>query len=319
MTLPLLRPMLAVAASPFSNPEFLFEIKWDGYRCLAYLEAGTRLRSRNLKDLTATFPELGNLHERVEGLPALLDGEIVVFTERGPDFAALQERGRLERAEHAAAAAARRPAVYLAFDILYHRGESLMERPLQERKEILRASIKPGPHLIVTDYVGGEGEAYFAAAVKAGLEGVVAKRLDSPYLPGRRSLLWRKIRAVKSADAVICGYEPGTGGRPLASLILGAYRDGRLVYIGKVGTGFAEAEAMILHRALEKIRVPVPSLAVPRGHLRQPRWVQPSLVCTVHYAAVTRDGRLRHASFRGLRYDKGPEECGLPGTPGPFG
>jgi len=304
--------MLAVAASPFSHPEFLFEIKWDGYRCLAYLEAGTMLRSRNLKDLTATFPELGNLHERVEGLPALLDGEIVVFTERGPDFAALQERSRLERAEHAAAAAARRPAVYLAFDILYHRGESLMERPLQERKEMLCEAVRPGRDLVITDHVRGEGEAYFAAAVKAGLEGVMAKRLDSPYLPGRRSPLWRKIRAVKSTDAVICGYEPGTGGRPLASLILGAYRGGRLAYIGKVGTGFTEAEAVALHRTLEKTRTAIPSLTVPCGQLRQPRWVHPVLVCTVHYAGVTRDGRLRHASFRGLRYDKGPEECKLP-------
>lgn len=111
MTLPLLRPMLAVASSPFSHPEFLFEIKWDGYRCLAYLEAGTVLRSRNMKDLTAAFPELNRLHERVQGLPALLDGEIVVLADDGPDFAALQERSRLERAEYIAAAAARRPRV----------------------------------------------------------------------------------------------------------------------------------------------------------------------------------------------------------------
>ncbi|MBC7106573.1 MAG: ATP-dependent DNA ligase [Firmicutes bacterium] len=309
--------MLAVPASPFSHPDFLFEVKWDGYRCLAYLEAGTTLRSRNLRDLTPAFPELGGLHGRVEGLPALLDGEVAVFTEGVPDFGALQERGRVERPERAAAAAARYPAVYLAFDILYHRGKSLMERPLRERKEVLLASVRPGPHLAVPEGAGGEeGEAYFAAAVKAGLEGVVAKRLDGPYLPGRRSPLWRKIRAVKGADAVICGFEPGSGGRPLGSLILGAYRDGRLVYIGKVGTGFTEAEALALYRTLEALRVPTPSLPVPREDLRRPRWVRPCLVCTVHYAALTREGRLRHASFRGLRHDKEPAECGLPGAPG---
>lgn len=312
MTLPLLRPMLAVASSPFSHPEFLFEIKWDGYRCLAYLEAGTVLRSRNMKDLTAAFPELNRLHERVQGLPALLDGEIVVLADDGPDFAALQERSLLERAEYIAAAAARRPAVYLAFDILYHRGASLMERPLQERKKVLREAVMPGPHLAIADYVCAEGEAYFAAAVRAGLEGVMAKRLDSPYLPGRRSPLWRKIRAVKTTDAVICGYEPGTGGRPLASLILGAHRGGRLVYVGKVGTGFTEAEAAALRRALEKIHIAVPSVTVPREQVRRPRWVKPLLVCTVNYAAVTRHGYLRHASFRGLRGDKSPAECGLP-------
>jgi len=315
VSLPLLRPMLAVAASPFSDPAFLYEIKWDGYRCLAYLEEGTVLRSRNIKDLTAAFPELSRLHEQVQGLPALLDGEIVVLSDRGPDFAALQERGRLKKAGHITVAAAQLPVVYIAFDILYHRNTPVMTRPLTERKQILHEAVTPGRHLVVPDYVRGEGEAYFLAAAAAKLEGVMAKRLDSPYLPGRRSPLWRKIRAVKSADAVICGYEPGTGNRPLASLILGAYEGGRLVYIGRVGTGFSEAEAATLHCALEKLRTPAPPLAVPQGRLRRPHWVLPLLVCTVNYAAVTRDGCLRHPSFCGLRSDKSPEECLVPEAP----
>ena len=312
MSLPLLRPMLAVAAAPFSHRDFLYEIKWDGYRCLAYLQDGTLLRSRNGKDLTAAFPELSRLDALVRGLPALLDGEIVVLSDHGPDFAALQERGSLRRAGHVAPAAAKLPAVYVAFDILYHRGNPVMGRPLKERKQILHEAVTPARHLAVADFVYAEGESYYAAAVASGLEGVMAKRLDGPYLPGRRSALWRKIRAVRSTDAVICGYEPGTGSRLLASLILGAYDGGRLAYIGRVGTGFTEAEAAALHHVLEKLRVAAPPVAVPERRLRRPQWVQPLLVCTVNYAALTRDGRLRHPSFQGLRTDKSPEECVLP-------
>ncbi|MEW5762882.1 MAG: non-homologous end-joining DNA ligase [Bacillota bacterium] len=312
MILPVLRPMLAVSGEPFSNQDFLFEVKWDGYRCLAYLEGGTVLRSRNVKDLTPTFPELADVHRCVRGLPALLDGEIVVLSGGLPDFDALQQRGRLERSEHVRAAAERLPALLIVFDILYHRGVSLLARPLRERKEILRAAVNPDRCLVVADYIRGDGEAYFTAAVGAGLEGVVAKRLDGPYLPGRRSPLWRKIRAVKNLDAVICGYEAGTAGRFLASLILGAYRGGKLIFVGHVGTGFTAAQADLLHRALEEVRTPDPPVQVPPGRLRRPRWVHPVLVCTVNYAALTRQGILRHPSFVGLRDDKKPEECVLP-------
>lgn len=311
MTLPLLRPMLAVAAEPFSGKEWLFEVKWDGYRCLSYLESdATVLRSRNLLDLTARFPELGRLHKRVRRLPAILDGEIIVPVNGRPSFAALQQRGRAGDPARIARAAVEIPALFVAFDALYLDGRDITREPIEERKEWLVEAVAAGPEIMVSDFVTGEGDAFFEASAKANLEGIVGKRLGSPYLPGRRSPHWRKIRAVRNADLVICGWEPGQGARRLGALVLGAYQRGRLVFQGKVGTGFSAAEEAALLEALHGIEVPDATVDAPRGHLRRPRWVAPVLVCTVHYTALTGDGLLRHPSFKGLRWDKRPEECG---------
>lgn len=310
MSLPLLRPMLAVAAEPFSGREWLFEVKWDGYRCLAYLEKdNTILRSRNLLDLTPRFPELAALHERVRRLPAILDGEIIVPVNGHPSFSALQQRGRAGDAVRIARAAAGAPALFVAFDALYLGGRDITGKPIEDRKEELAESVATGPGIMVPDYVRGEGEAFFEAGIRANLEGVVGKRFGSPYLPGRRSPHWRKVRAVRNADLVICGWEPGQGARRLGALILGAYRGGRLVFQGKVGTGFSAAEEAALLETLPGIEVAEATVDAPRGHLHRPRWVAPVLVCTVRYTAPTGEGLLRHPSFKGLRWDKRPEEC----------
>ncbi|MGB9802691.1 non-homologous end-joining DNA ligase, partial [Desulfofundulus sp.] len=262
-SLPLLRPMLAVAAEPFDSPDFLYEVKWDGYRVLAYLDGCTVLRSRNLRDITTTFPELDELHRYVKKLPAIIDGEIVVIQDGLPSFAALQARGRLEDPLKAKNMASRYPAMLMAFDVLYAGGRPFLNEPLCRRKELLAEIVKPGDRVLVSEFVLNQGRAFTAACVARGLEGAMAKHLDSPYLPGRRSSYWRKFRRTREADLVICGYQMGRGQRRLGALVLGGYRGEELVYQGKVGTGFGRDEEEYLLGLLSRLVIPRPALDLP--------------------------------------------------------
>lgn len=308
-TLPLVRPMLAVSSLPFDSKKHLFEIKWDGYRSLAYLDKRTIIRSRNLIELTPKFPELSALHQRIKKLPAILDGEIVVLENGKPSFAGLQSRGRMDVLKRVSRAPVERPAVFIAFDVLYAGGSSVMEKSLEERKTLLEEIVEPAGELILSKFILEKGRPYFDACVSEGLEGVIAKRLDGVYLPGRRSNSWQKFKNNREADLVICGYQKGTGGRLLGSLILGGYRDRQLVYQGKVGTGFNEQEAGLLLEKLEELAVDQKTLVIPPKESKQARWVKPVLVCTVKYLTLTSEGYLRHPVYKGLRTDKTPEEC----------
>lgn len=307
--LPVLRPMLAVSSAPFDSREHLFEIKWDGYRALAYLDGDTAIMSRNLFNLGDRFPELGGLHNRVKNRPAIIDGEIVVFEKGRPSFAGIQFRGKIAGAGTAKEASIRNPAVFIAFDVLYSGGAPVMELPLKERKEILAQIIIAGDRLQLSQFIFNGGIDFFNACAGEGLEGVVAKALDSPYLPGRRSAYWKKFRHTREADLVICGYQPGRGSRSLGSLVLGGMKGGRLVYQGKVGTGFSTGEASLLLETLRKIEIPEPVMDIPSPEKKQTRWVSPLLVCSVNYLTTTAEGYLRHPVFRGIRRDKSPREC----------
>lgn len=309
VSLPLLRPMLAVSSKPFDSAGYLFEVKWDGYRCLAYLEGGTVLRSRNLLDFTGKFPELAGLHGKVKQMPAILDGEIVVLEKGRPSFDGLQSRGRMNDVKRIGRASVERPAVFIAFDVLYAGGKDVMEQPLEDRKKRLEDMVEPGGELAVSQFVLRDGRDFFEACVKAGLEGVMAKKLGSIYLPGRRSYSWQKLRHTREADLVICGYQCGTAGRSLRSLVLGGLRGGKLVYQGKVGTGFGEREADVLLKGLLQLEVTEETIDVPRDEKRHVRWVQPLLVCSVEYLTVTAEGYLRHPVYKGLRWDKSPDQC----------
>lgn len=307
--LPLIRPMLAVNSLPFDSDLHLFEIKWDGYRGLLYLDGNTALRSRNLLDLTGKFPELGRLHQKVARKPAILDGEIVVFEKGKPSFARLQARGRLINPQRISRVSVESPAVYVAFDVLYADGKNVMEHPLRERKTLLAEMVNPGAEIIVPDFILQNGRSFYDACVSRGLEGVVAKKLDSVYLPGRRSIYWQKFRHTLEAELVICGYQAGASGRSLGSLVLGGYRKGKLIYQGKVGTGFSTTEAAALLEGLRKIETPVATLEIPLPEKKRTHWVHPLLVCSIDYLTTTREGYLRHPVYRGIRWDKTPEEC----------
>ena len=308
--LPLVKPMLAVAADPFDHPDYVFEIKWDGYRCLAYLEAGhTILISRNLNNITPHFPDLGDMHRQVQKTAVILDGEIIVLRDGQPSFAALQSRARLTDKHRISLAAQSMPALYMAFDMLYCQGNSLMEFPLADRFEELKAVVGPNRLIVVSDGVRGDGISFFRACVDRGLEGMMAKRLDSRYLPGTRSPLWKKIRATREADLIICGYRSGKGSRRLGSLVLGAWNGKKFVYQGLVGTGFNQVEEDDLLTKLTAFGAKRRSLEMAEPAGRSVHWVIPEMVCRVEYLTLTGQGLLRHPVYRGLRNDKNPREC----------
>lgn len=308
-SIPLMKPMLAVKSEPFDNSDYLYEVKWDGYRSMAYLDSGiTELRSRNQLNITGIFPELSNIHLSVDRLPALLDGEVVIFNDGKPSFKSLQARGRLSDLLKIAEASKKTPALFIAFDILYSSGRPVYEEPLVQRKEILADSVSAGHPVLVTDFVVGNGILYADAVREHGLEGVMSKMMNSPYLPGKRSPYWKKVRNTREADLAICGYQTGKGGKKLGSLLLCVCQNGKMIFTGKVGTGFTrEIEDDLIGR-LQELQIDKPPLEVYRqsGNVI---WVKPDLVCTVEYFEKTADGYLRHPSFKGLRFDKGVWEC----------
>lgn len=302
-----IKPMLAVAARPFDSPDFIYEVKWDGYRCLAYLDRKTVLQSRNLLDITPLFPELAGLHRLVGLQPAVLDGEIVVLDEKGrPSFSRLQAREKGGDPVKIGRAAGQNPAVFIAFDLLYCCGECIMARPLTFRKDLLQEAVHTEENLVLANFIETAGTSFFTACVEQGLEGVVAKAKDSPYLPGKRSPYWQKFRQTHREDFLIVGYEMGAGTRRLKALFLGEMSRGRLHYRGKVGTGFnREEEAMLLAMLKGLKQVPPPF----KGVVSDPtvtRWVEPRLFCSVEYLEQTPDGHLRHPVYRGLRWDREP-------------
>jgi DNA ligase D-like protein (predicted ligase)/DNA ligase D-like protein (predicted 3'-phosphoesterase) len=296
------KPMLAgTAPAPFSDDNWLFEIKWDGVRAIAAVGSTLSLRSRNDTDLSAQFPELAELVSLAPG--TVLDGEIVVMSGGKPDIQALLPR--LQETRPAPRAA---PVTYLVFDILCQGGEDLTRLPLSERRRILTTAVREGPHVVISEPVQGRGEDYYRAAVARGLEGVMAKRMDSPYEPGVRSGAWLKIKALKSCDCVIAGYTAGRGGRSPAfgALLLGLYEGGKLVPAGKVGTGFSDRLLAELREKFAPLVTTVPQLPGTSGRVV---WLEPVLVCEVGYMEVTRDRKLRIPRFIRLRSDKPAEAC----------
>ena len=307
-------PMLAIAADePFDSPEFAFEPKWDGVRTIAFVDGGVvRLQTRNLLDCTAQYPEAHGVSEALTGAyQAILDGEIVALDERGvPSFQRLQPRMHVR--DESAVRKLRRstPVVYQVFDILWVDGEDVRARPLRERQKILDEVLTPMGAIRRSEQFVGSGTALFAAAQEQGLEGIVAKRLDAPYV-ATRSAAWVKIKAFRTMECVIGGWTEGQGGRAnsLGALLLGIYRDGKLSPIGHVGTGFDERTLKELLATLREREVQrSPFAAEPRVN-GVAHWCQPELVCEVRYAELTREGTLRHPSYRGLRADVDPTEC----------
>ncbi|HJX23418.1 MAG TPA: non-homologous end-joining DNA ligase, partial [Candidatus Bathyarchaeia archaeon] len=255
------------------------------------------------------FPELAELKELTHG--TVLDGEIVVMRNEKADFQSLAERSHASSRD-AERAARESPATYIIFDILEKDGRPLIDLPLIERKRILKEAVREGNNVVVSLFVENKGEEYYEAAMKKGVEGIVAKRMESSYQPGRRSSDWLKIRKTLTCDCVIFGYTPGSGKREgsFGALILGLYDDDRPTFVGKVGTGFSEEEANHLMKVfgrLESRDRTMEASSVPQGV----RWLKPKLVCEVAYQTVTRDGKLRMPSFRSLRADKAPKECSV--------
>ena len=301
------KPMLAVSGQPFNRVGWIFEPKIDGTRCITTVANDVRLQNRRLVDITYRYPEVAAALAQA-ARECVLDGEITVFVKGLPSFRALAgrdhqvERMKIEYLSRAM------PVSYVVFDILYANGKSVMDRPLRERKEILHEVLQEGEIVSIVDSFPEKGEDYFQAAQKMGIEGVVAKRLDSRYLPGIRSQDWIKIKKSLTIDLVVGGYIPGNGDREpfFGGLLMGAYDHGQLVYVGRAGSGFALVDLQeITSHFLPRIQSPFSNPPSTPGAV----WVEPNLVVQVTALEVTHDGHLRAPVFLRTRDDKDPQEC----------
>jgi bifunctional non-homologous end joining protein LigD len=303
-------PMLATLGKlPRDDGRWAYEIKWDGVRAIAYSRPGElQLHSRNLKDITPQYPELGRLNRALSSHEAVLDGEIVAFDERGaPSFEALQRRMHVASSSQIRRLATGTPVTYMIFDLLWLDGHSLMELPYLQRRERLSSLELSGERWQTPEYVVGQGKAVLRASAEQKLEGILAKRLDSTYQPGRRSPSWIKIKNTARQEVVIGGWMPGQGRRTkrIGALLVGVYeRDGALRYVGRVGTGFTESELERLGRLLAPLARDSSPFAAggrpPRGAV----FCEPELVAEVEFREWTTGGSLRAPSYKGLREDK---------------
>jgi bifunctional non-homologous end joining protein LigD len=307
------RPCLATLVDKVpTGDRWVHEIKWDGYRLVAYVQNGdVTLRTRNGLDWTDRFPTIAAAVAKLPVQTAIIDGEGVVEDESGAtSFAALQ--AALSDTHSGIAEG----AVLYAFDLLYLDGEDLRGLPLEERKARLAAVIPPGPGggaIRYSEHIEGEGEAMVRNACRLGLEGVISKRRDLPYRPGRGSD-WLKTKCTQRQELVIAGFVPSTALKnAIGSLVLGYYRGGRLIHAGKTGTGFTADLARELWRKLNPLRRDTPAFPdkLTSEQRRGAVWVEPKLVGEVELRGWTTDGLLRHAAFKGLREDKAPEDVVL--------
>ncbi len=310
-------PMLPERASqPFDSSHHFFEFKWDGIRALLFVSPNHfRLQNRKLQDISYKYPELSSLKREIEE-EAILDGEIVVISEGKPNFKKVQEREHQEKEDRIKVYRKIMPVTYVAFDLLYFKGKSLFETPLFKRRELLQNNFIETPHFIFSREIKREGKKFYKKALKLGFEGIVAKEVNSPYLPGKRSSYWLKIKKEQTLDLIICGFTPGKGEREglFGSLILGAYSDdGSLEFVSKVGSGFTRKDMKFILSILNPLKVKSPLFSIEEVRLSREKnvWVEPKIVCEVKFVEFTPKGSLRSPIFLRLRPDKPAEECVL--------
>jgi bifunctional non-homologous end joining protein LigD len=312
LTVEQVEPMLAETAdAPFSGPDWIFELKLDGYRMLAETGAGgTRLRTRNGREANASFPEIVRALAALPYRHLVLDGEIVALDDQGrPSFQRLQQRARFLRPAEIRQAGLQHPVVYYVFDLLAFEDCDLRALPLLERKALLRKILPAAGPVGFLDHFASEGERLFGEVERMGLEGLVAKRADSAYRGGR-SPAWLKLRTERTGDFVVVGYTDPQGSRiGFGALQVADLVDGSLTYAGRVGSGFTEAQLAEVHQALHAARRETPPCEGPVPAGNDTTWVEPALVCEVRYKEWTGEGLLRQPVFLRFREDKLPEEC----------
>jgi bifunctional non-homologous end joining protein LigD len=293
---------------PFDNPDWLFEIKWDGYRAIAEIRTDqNRLYSRNGLTFDKAYPKIFDGLKTIRK-NAILDGEIVVFDEMGkPNFQKLQNYRSRDRYI----------IQYYVFDIIELEGKSLTNLPLTERKEILRKLLPESKIIRYCDHVEDEGKIFFREMQKMNLEGMIAKRKKSKYFIGKRSSDWLKIKNIHTQEAIIVGFTDPKGSRKYFGSLLVAVKDkGKLVSIGNVGTGFTDKSLKELYAKLKPLIRKASPLSVPVKETPDITWVDPVLVCAIKFTEITEDGSARHPVFQGLRADKGPGEVRREGDGG---
>ena len=313
-----IRPMLATLVDePFDDDEWLFEIKWDGYRAIAFLDDGDmRLVSRNQNDLTGEYPDLADLPDHIKARSAIVDGEIVALDEEGrSSFSLMQQRTGFREMGRRGAKNRSIPILYYAFDLLYLDGYSLMQVDLEERKKLLQSIVVTSDILRYSDHYIGNGVALHAAAREKGLEGIVAKRRKSCYLQ-KRSREWLKMKITQTQECVIGGYTDPKGSREhFGSVVLGLYDDrGRLIHVGQAGSGFTEQTHAEMWKLLHARETNKNAFYGKIEANRRVHFVRPELVAEIKFSEWTHEGqsggvKMRAPVYQGLRKDKKPEEC----------
>jgi bifunctional non-homologous end joining protein LigD len=308
----LLKPMLATLVDePFDDEGWLYEIKWDGYRALVYLDNGdVEMKSRNNKSFNERFYSLYNALKKWK-VNAIVDGEIVVVNEDGiPDFSALQNWRSEADGE----------LLLYIFDLLWYEGKDLTQQPVTERKDLLKRIMPKINNIRMSESFNAGASEFFKVAKKLNLEGIMAKKTDSKYYPGERTKEWLKIKTGKSQEVIIGGFTRNKGSKKeFSSLLVGLPENGTLKYTGKIGTGFSnklQKELMEKFEPLETKECPFtnkpdvnkPSRFRPSPPQATATWIRPVLTCEVSYAELTSDGVMRHPSFKGMREDKNPDE-----------
>ena len=306
----IIRPMLATLVNePFSDPEWIFETKWDGFRSICFIKNGaTRFVSRNQLEMTQNYPELKNIAKQIDAKEAILDGEIVALDEHGmPRFQLLQPRvGRKSGIEDLRG---KGQIVYFVFDLLYCDGCDLMSCELIERKATLERILRPASFVKYSDHIEGAGERFYKEIEKFHLEGMMAKRAASVYVQ-KRSSDWLKIKTAQRAEVVIGGYTEPRGARSyFGALVVGLYRANDLHYVAHTGGGFNERTLDKIFKLMQPLKTDqCPFIVKPKTN-EPVQWVKPKLVAEVKFSEWTADNRMRHPIFVGLREDKRPQEC----------
>jgi len=299
-----IKPMLATLVDdPFSDPDWIFETKWDGFRSVCFISKGqVRFVSRNQIEMTAQYPELAGIGKQLRAKEAILDGEICALDRQGiPRFQLLQRKG--------SASGPRPPIVYFVFDLLYVDGYDLTACTVLERKAKLSEVLEPSDVIKLSEHIEGDGQAFFREIEKFHLEGMMAKRADSKYVQ-KRNRDWLKIKTVLRQEVVIAGYTEPRGTRSyFGSLVCGLYRGDDLHYVAHIGGGFNEKLLASLHKLMRPLKTGRSSFVkIPKTN-EPVQWIKPKLVAEVKFSEWTADNRLRQPIFLGLREDKEPKDC----------
>jgi bifunctional non-homologous end joining protein LigD len=293
-----IKPMLAQLTDqpPFDDPDWLFEIKWDGYRAVAEIRSNScRLYSRDGLSFAKAYQKVFDALKRIKK-EMVLDGEIVVFDENNkPSFQKLQNYSNNSGY----------PIQYFVFDILSLEGKDVTKLPLDKRKELLHKVLPETSVIRYCDHVGGEGKAFYKEIENSAMEGMIAKRINSTYQPGKRNTDWLKIKNVRSEEAIIVGFTEPKGSRiGFGSLLLAQYFGKKLKYVSNVGTGFSDETLRTIFKKITSLKLPTSPLDVPVKPPPHSTWVKPQLVCNIKFTEKTSDGMMRHPVFLGLRVDK---------------
>lgn len=300
-----IKPMLiGEMQDAFDSPSYIYELKLDGHRCIAYLNNdSTDIRNKRDVKLISKVPELSNIHKQVKKR-CILDGELIVIKDGKPDFFEIQRRSVLANTFKIQLSAAKLPATFTAFDILYYDDHQVMDLPLMQRKKLLQKVIKENDCIAISRYIEEQGIQFYQLAKQNDLEGIVAKRKDSKYYQDKKTKDWIKIKYLLDDDFVVCGYI--LKGKGVISIVLGQYSSKQLVYKGHVTMGISTEDFRVIESTPKLNFHPFNDL--PSGN-DTAVWIELSHVCVVKFMMKTVSGGLRQPIFKGLRNDKDPKEC----------